>query len=63
MKLINNLGTTLLLVVLLLISSTISAQTARIEAVDHIVAVVDEDVVVRSELDHEIKKVVSRLRQ
>jgi len=63
MKRTNNLAIALLLAALLLPTSTLTAQTTRVEGVNHIVAIVDEDVVVRSELDHEIDKVTANFRQ
>lgn len=51
------------LALLLLFSLHTSAEAARVEQIDHIVAVVDEDVILFSELNNEIIKIVAQLRE
>lgn len=53
----------LLIGLLFLSAPLVNAQQTGVEEVDHIVAIVNEDVVVKSELNNEIGKVVSDLRQ
>jgi peptidyl-prolyl cis-trans isomerase SurA len=60
--LLNNLGA-LLLGVALLYGPATFALSQPIESVDEIIAVVDDDIIVRSELDSEIMKIVAQLRQ
>lgn len=55
------LGT--LLCGLALLNGSAFAQSAPVEPVDEIIAVVDEDIIVRSELESELLKVVTQLRQ
>lgn len=43
--------------------ASLSAQAQRIEPIDSIVALVDDDIVLRSELDLSIKGIVDRIRQ
>lgn len=50
-----------MLLIVLLISAL--PTVAEVEPIDRIVAIVDEDVVVRSELDAELRRVVAALRQ
>lgn len=55
-------GLGLLLLCLLHVSSVI-ARNQPVEAVDEIIAIVNDDIVVRSELDSEIMKIITQLRQ
>ncbi|MET0092945.1 MAG: peptidylprolyl isomerase [Sedimenticola sp.] len=52
-----------LLLGLILVAVSLPAVTAPIEPVDRIVAIVDDDVVVKSELDRELLTIVAQLRQ
>ncbi|MEJ1366310.1 MAG: peptidylprolyl isomerase [Candidatus Sedimenticola sp. (ex Thyasira tokunagai)] len=47
----------------LILSSTITTAIAATEEIDNIVAIIDDDVVVRSELDNDIRTIVTQLRQ
>lgn len=58
----NRLGV-LLLGLIISLGSPLVAQSQQIEPVDEIVAVVNDDIIVRSELDDEIRKIVTQLRQ
>lgn len=58
----NRLGLLLLGLIISLGSPTI-ARSQQVEPVDEIIAVVNEDIIVRSELDQEIIKIVTQLRQ
>ncbi|MCB1852823.1 MAG: peptidylprolyl isomerase [Gammaproteobacteria bacterium] len=60
MKICRLVGSFLLLIVLLI---SALPTVAEVEPIDRIVAIVDEDVVVRSELDAELRRVVAALRQ
>jgi len=58
----NRLGQ-MLLGLIIALGSPIAAQSQQVEPVDEIVAVVNDDIIVRSELDSEIIKIVTQLRQ
>lgn len=63
-KIIDNLRSGSLILSLFLLFGVINqAQSAGIQDVNSIVAIVDDDVVVRSELDSEIHKIVTQLKQ
>lgn len=55
-KLLTGLG-------ILLLAFNLNAQSARVENVDRIIAIVDDDIIVRSELDTEIRKILVQLRK
>lgn len=58
----NRLGL-MLLGLIIALGSPIAAQSQQVEPVDEIVAIVNDDIIVRSELDSEIKKIVTQLQQ
>ncbi len=53
----------LLLSLILFLGMPAIARSQQVEPVDEIIAVVNDDIIVRSELDNEIMKIVAQLRQ
>ncbi|MEE9357059.1 peptidylprolyl isomerase [Candidatus Vondammii sp. HM_W22] len=63
-KIIDNLRSGSLILSLFLLFGVINqAQSAGVQDVNSIVAIVDDDIVARSELDNEVHKIITQLRQ